>query len=73
MKPKYKQNLGQLIKYYYANYDNYHLKIYIDGKLKYDNALQLVEFFGHDYLNVVEFFRNDSAKTISVYTSKNIC
>lgn len=53
MKPKYKQHLGQLLRYYYPDYHNYHLKVYIDGKLKYDNIMEMIYSFGHDYLNIV--------------------
>lgn len=70
MKPKFKQNLGQLLRYYYPDYNNYHLKVYIDRKLKYDNIMEMIYSFGHDYLNIVEFYRDDSIKTISIYTSE---
>lgn len=71
MKPKFKQNLQQLTDYYYAECNDYQVKIYIDKELQFDDNMQLVEFFGHNYLNVVEFYRNPSAKTITIYTSEH--
>jgi len=70
MKPKYKENLGQLISYYYPNYHDYQLKIYINGNLKYDDNMELIDSFGYDYLNVVDFFRNENKRTIYIYTSE---
>ena len=59
-----------MLSYYHTEYSNYNVKIYIDGKLKYDDSMQLVYTFGHEYLNVVEFFRNTNTKTIIIYTNE---
>lgn len=72
MKPKYKQNLGQLVRFYYPQYHDYQLKVYIDGQLKFDNVMELIDSFGYDYLNVVEYYRKDSTKAICIYTSENV-
>lgn len=69
MKPKYKQTLNQLIKYYHTEYSDYTVQIYITGKLKFNDSIQLAYNFGYENLNVIEFFRNDNKKTITIYTN----
>jgi len=69
MKPKFEQNLGQLIKYLYSKFNDYQVEIYIDGNLKFNRTMQVVEFFGNDYLKVTEYTIQDKSKTIYIYTN----
>jgi len=71
MKPKYPMTLGEITRYYHTRFSRYNVDIYVDNKLCYSNLLQCEYEFGHDYLSVVEYFRNDKEKNITIYTKEN--
>lgn len=68
MKPKYKQNLRQLISYLYPERHDYKVKIFINNDLKYNNSMELIDDFGYGYLNIVEYYYDNKTKTIFIYT-----
>ncbi len=72
MKPNYKMTLGEFIRYNHVYYTDWYLKIYVDDVLKFDSSIQNAYTFGNDFLNVIEWFRNNTSKTIKIYTENEL-
>ena len=72
MRPQYRMNLGEFIRYNHIYYSEWNLKIYVDNSLRYNSSIQNAYVFGYDYLNVIEWFRDKISKTIKVYTEEVI-